>query len=81
MANLGFLRQQGGEVSCLYDTLQELQEFRTKTTISVISDLLKSMGKFFSGIFPLKHLQISKTSQNPLGKLLHSLKGLCSGIF
>ena len=45
-------------------TLQELQEFRTKTTISVISDLLKSMGKIFQGFFPwnickyLRHLSI-----------------------
>ena len=44
--------------------LQELQEFRTKTTISVISDLLKSMGKIFQGFFPwnickyLRHLSI-----------------------
>ena len=35
----------------------------------------------FSGTFPLKNPQISQTSQHPLRKILHSLKGLSSGIF
>ena len=39
-------------------TLQEHQKFRTNATMSLISDLLKSM----AGIFPLKNLQISQRS-------------------
>ena len=33
-------------------TLQEHQKFRTNATISLISDLLKSMGGFFLEFFP-----------------------------
>ena len=57
-------------------TLQEHDQLRTKMKISVISDLLKSMG----GIFRLNNPQISQISEHPLCKALHSLKGWCSGI-
>ena len=57
------------------NTLQEHQKFRTNATISLISDLLKSMG----GIFPLKNLWISQRSQHIFKKLvdLYSLTMLC----
>ena len=47
-------------------TLRNITNFGLKPTISVISDLLKSMGGYFSEIFPLKNLQISQTSQHPV---------------
>ena len=50
-----------------------------KTNVSAISDLLKSMGGFFQGLFPL-NLQTSQACEHPLLTLLHTLKGLCSGI-
>ena len=61
-------------------TLQEHQKFRTETGVSVISDLLKSMGGIFCGIFPLKNPQISQRCQHPFWKLVYSLKVLCIGI-
>ena len=51
-------------VICSVNTLQEHHKFLTKTEISLISDPLKSMGRFFWGFFLqkickyLKHLSI-----------------------
>ena len=50
--NLNALIQDAEKETMACNTLQELQEFWTKTTISVISDLLKSMGKIFQEFFP-----------------------------
>ena len=61
-------------------TLLEHHKVRAKTTISIISDPLKSVGRIYLLLFPSKNLWTSQTSQHSLWKLLHSLKGLCSGI-
>ena len=59
------------------NTLQEHQKFQTNATISLISDLLKSMGGIFPEFFPLKNLQISQRSRYIFRKLVYSLTMLC----
>ena len=61
-------------------TLKEHHQFRTKMTISVISDWLKSMVDFFQGFYPWKICNFTDISASTW-KLLHSLKGLCGGVF
>ena len=63
-----------------HSTLQEHQKFRTNGTISLISDLLKSMGGILFRIFPLKNLRISQRSQHISRKLVYSLTMLCVAI-